>query len=178
MAVFAGIVYGILHDQITARVCVEYFTIGHPPLIASRSPTLLALAWGVVATWWFALPLGVALASSARLDERPRLAASQIIKPVIVLLAAMGVAAFLSGTTGYVLAVRHFVVPDEWVLLHIPAAKQSAFIADSWAHLASYLGGFLGAIFLCLYVWHSRGRFAADARKQVRYSVACGSDER
>ena len=24
------IVYRVLHDQITARICVEYFTIGHP----------------------------------------------------------------------------------------------------------------------------------------------------
>lgn len=156
MAVFAGIAYGILHDQVTARVCVEYFTIGHPPLIASRSPTLLALAWGVVATWWFALPLGVALASSARLGERTRLTASQLVQPVVVLLAAMGAAAFLSGVTGYVLAVRHVIVPNEWVLLHIPSDTQSAFIADSWAHLASYLAGFFGAIILCLYVWHSR----------------------
>jgi len=154
MAVFAGIVYGILHDQVTARVCVEYFTIGHPRLIASRSPTLLALAWGVVATWWFAVPLGVALASSARLGERRRLVASALIKPMVVLLAAMGAVALLSGTMGYVLAVRHFIVPDEWVLLHIPSVKQSAFIADSWAHLA----GFFGAVILCLYVWHSRRR--------------------
>jgi hypothetical protein len=162
MAVLAGIVYGILHDQVTARVCVEYFTIGHPPLIASRSPTLLALAWGVVATWWFAVPLGVALASSAQLGERPRLAASQLVKPVVVLLAVMGAVALLSGMTGYVLAARHFLVPDEWVLLHIPSAKQSAFIADSWAHLASYLAGFFGAIVLCLYVWHLRRRLTLD----------------
>jgi hypothetical protein len=77
MLVFAGIVYGILHDQVTARVCVEYFTVGHPPPIPSRSPTLLALAWGIVAAW-FALSLGVGPASSARLGERPRLAASQL----------------------------------------------------------------------------------------------------
>ena len=32
MEVAAAIVYGILHDQITARVCVEYFTIGHAPI--------------------------------------------------------------------------------------------------------------------------------------------------
>jgi hypothetical protein len=61
-----GIAYGILHDQVTARVCLEYFIIGHPPLIASESPTLLAIAWGIVATWWFALPLGFALAAAAR----------------------------------------------------------------------------------------------------------------
>ena len=32
LCIVAAIVYGILHDQVTARVCVEYFTIGHPPI--------------------------------------------------------------------------------------------------------------------------------------------------
>ncbi|MEA2239524.1 MAG: hypothetical protein QOC81_4248 [Thermoanaerobaculia bacterium] len=160
MAVFAGIVYGVLHDQVTARICVEYFTIGHPPLIASKSPTLLALAWGVVATWWFALPLGVALASSAQLGDRPRLSASQLIRPVLCLLGVMGAAALLSGITGYVLANRHWLTPNEWVLMNIPSEKQAPFVADLWAHSASYLAGFLGAIVLCLYVWRSRSPLA------------------
>jgi hypothetical protein len=158
MAVFAGVVYGVVHDQVTARVCVEYFTIGHPPLIPTESPTLLALAWGVAATWWFALPLGVALASSARLGDRPKLTALQLVRPVLTLLGAMGTVALLSGITGYVLASRHSVVPNEWILMNIPSAKQAAFIADWWAHSASYLAGFVGAIVLCLYIWRSRSR--------------------
>ena len=170
MAVLAGIVYGVLHDQVTARVCVEYFTIGHPPLIPSQSPTLLALAWGVVATWWFALPLGVALASAARLGDRPRLTASQLVKPMLSLLGAMGVVAFLSGTTGYVLAARHSIAPNEWVLQNIPSGKQSAFIADWWAHSASYLAGFLGAIVLCVYVWQSRSRLSPIDEQQLSLS--------
>ena len=43
--------YGILHDLITAHVCVEYFTIGHPRIVDSESPLVLALVWGVVAMW-------------------------------------------------------------------------------------------------------------------------------
>src|SRR5215510_14402353 len=89
----AAITYGIVHDQVTARVCVEYFTIGHPPLIPSTSPTLLALAWGVVATWWVGLPLGFMLASAARLGPRPKLSAAQLMPLVGRLLTAMGAAA-------------------------------------------------------------------------------------
>lgn len=40
--ILAAIVYGICHDQVTARVCVEYFTIGHPPIFHTDSPTLKA----------------------------------------------------------------------------------------------------------------------------------------
>jgi hypothetical protein len=164
LAVLAGIGYGILHDQVTARVCVEYFTIGHPPLIPSQSPTLLAIAWGIVATWWFSLPLGVALASAARVGDRPKLVASQILRPLMWLLAMMGSVALVSGITGYVLASTRRLAPNEWVPANIPPAKQDAFIADWWAHSASYLGGFAGAMVLCLYVWHLRSRItnAAD----------------
>ncbi|WP_395090968.1 hypothetical protein [Armatimonas sp.] len=48
--------YGIAHDQITARVCIEYFTIGHfSPTNISWTPTVLGLYWGIVATWWVGL---------------------------------------------------------------------------------------------------------------------------
>ena len=41
LCIAVAVVYGILHDQVTARVCVEYFTIGHPPMFPTNSPTLL-----------------------------------------------------------------------------------------------------------------------------------------
>ena len=70
-SVFASIVYGILHDQVTARVCVEYFTIGHPPVFNTNDPTLLAIGWGIIATWWVGLILGIPLAVAARAGNRP-----------------------------------------------------------------------------------------------------------
>jgi hypothetical protein len=54
LALLAGITYGVLHDQVTVRVCIEYFTIGHPRIFSTMSPTLLAIGWGIIATWWFA----------------------------------------------------------------------------------------------------------------------------
>jgi len=50
------VAYGLVHDQVTVRVSLEYFTIGHPQLITTSSPTLLALFWGAAATWWVGLP--------------------------------------------------------------------------------------------------------------------------
>ncbi|RIV77594.1 hypothetical protein [Pelagerythrobacter aerophilus] len=51
-SVIAAIIYGILHDLITAHVALEYFTIAHPPVFPTRNPMLLAFGWGVIATWW------------------------------------------------------------------------------------------------------------------------------
>ena len=62
LCVLAAVLYGVAHDQVTARVCVEYFTIGHPRILATESPTVLGLAWGVIATWWVGLVLGAPLA--------------------------------------------------------------------------------------------------------------------
>jgi hypothetical protein len=47
---FAAIAYGILHDQVTAHLCVEYFSVAHPDIFHTKSAFLLALGWGVVAT--------------------------------------------------------------------------------------------------------------------------------
>ena len=50
MSIIAAVLYGIAHDQITARICVEYFTIGHPPIFGTDDATLLGLGWGIFAT--------------------------------------------------------------------------------------------------------------------------------
>ena len=60
LCVAAAILYGIIHDQFTARICVEYFTIFHPPVFPTQSPTLLGIGWGIIATWW----MGAFLAKS------------------------------------------------------------------------------------------------------------------
>ena len=72
MCVLAAVGYGIVHDQVTARVCVEYFTIGHPPVFGTDDPTLLGIGWGIIATWWVGVLLGIPLAMVARLGSRPK----------------------------------------------------------------------------------------------------------
>src|SRR5687768_3279430 len=104
MSILAAIIYGIAHDQVTARVCVEYFTIGHPPIFRTDDPTLLGLGWGIVATWWVGLILGVALALTARAGSRPRTPAAALARPVATLLAVMGVGAALAGGIGWAVA--------------------------------------------------------------------------
>ncbi len=72
LCIAMAILYGIVHDQVTARVCVEYFTIGHPPVFDTDDTTLLALGWGVIATWWVGLGLGIPLAIAARAGSMPK----------------------------------------------------------------------------------------------------------
>lgn len=161
LALVAAIGYGILHDQITARVCVEYFTIGHPRIFPTESPTLLAIGWGIVATWWFALPLGFALACAARLGERPKKSAGELLPPLLVLVGSIAALALLTGIVSYFLARAGVFPIDPWVVAHVPASARLRFTADWSAHTASYAGGFIGSIILCIWVWRSRRRVAA-----------------
>jgi hypothetical protein len=79
ICVIAGVLYGIVHDQFTARICLEYFTIFHPPLFQTQSPTLLGIGWGIVATWWVGAFFSVPMILAARAGRRQPLQASELI---------------------------------------------------------------------------------------------------
>ena len=148
--VLAAVVYGILHDQVTARVCLEYFTVFHAPVFGTQSPTLLGIGWGIIATWWVGLFLGVMLAIAARLGKRPKVGLRELVKPVIRLMIVVGVLAIAFGVVGYFAAEQGWVSMARPWSQRIPEARHTRFLADLWAHNASYAFGFLGGVWLCV----------------------------
>ena len=146
--IVAAVLYGIVHDQVTTRICVEYFSVFHPPIFPTQSPTLLALGWGVIATWWMGAFLGVLLAVAARAGSRTKVAGSELVLPIAKLLAVMGILASVAGLVGYILSSRATIAPPEWIASVLPQARHSRFMADWWAHNASYFVGFFGGIAL------------------------------
>lgn len=152
----AAVAYGILHDQVTVRVCVEYFTVGHPPVFATDNPTWLALGWGTLATWWFGLFLGVPLALMARLGPPPRVPARALVGPVLRLLGGVGGCALLAGIVGYALGTAGLAAVIEPVTRTLPATKHAPYLADSFAHAAAYLCGFAGSSFVWIAAWRQR----------------------
>jgi hypothetical protein len=160
LGVVAAIAYGIAHDNVTARVCVEYFTIGHPRIFGTESPTLLALGWGVLATWWVGFGLGVYLALVSRVGRKPKLGAVDFFKPLGVLLATMAAMSLVSGFAGY------YAANHRWIWLvgdkagQIPEARHPLFLADLWAHLAAYASAFVGGIILAIWATIRRNRLA------------------
>src|SRR5438046_1821291 len=89
LSIGAAVFYGVLHDQITARLCIEYFTVAHPPVVLSDSPTLQGLVWGVIATWWVGFLLGVPLAIVALTGDYPIWTAKSLMRPIGILLTIM-----------------------------------------------------------------------------------------
>ena len=155
--VLAAVLYGVVHDQITARLCVEYFTVFHPPIFHSQSPTLLGIGWGIVATWWVGAFFAVPLILAARAGNHPPLRASQVLPSIGWLLAFMAAVALLSGITGYVLA-RQGIVATDWLSFTDSPAKRYRFMADWWAHTASYAAAFVGGIVVCVITYRKRIR--------------------
>src|SRR5262249_49676939 len=145
----AAVLYGIVHDLFTAHICVEYFSVFHPPVFSTKSPILLAISWGVLATWWMGAFLGVLLAFSARAGSRSKIEASSLIRPISKLLLIMGLLAVVAGLTGYTLTRRGTIAPPHWAASVLPPTRHARFMADLWAHYASYLFGVTGGILLC-----------------------------
>lgn len=163
LCIVTAIVYGILHDQVTARICVEYFTIGHPPIFGTDDPTLLGIGWGILATWWVGVMLGIPLALAARIGKRPKRSAASLARPVVVLMVVSAVCALTAGTLGATLARNGIVWLVELLASAVPRHKHVAFLADLWAHNASYLSGFIGGGILIVCVWLQR-RTAANSQ--------------
>lgn len=158
MSMAAASVYGVLHDQITARICVEYFTLAHPPLFDTDDPTLLGLGWGVVATWWVGLILGLLLAFAARVGSRPKRDAASLVVPLFRLGAITAFSALLAAMLAWSLGRDEAIV---FALIGPLAPNVShelvaAFVAVAAAHLASYGVGVIGGIVVIVQTWRSR----------------------
>jgi len=164
LCVAAAIVYGIVHDQITARICLEYFTIGHPPVFPTDDPTLLGLGWGIIATWWVGLILGLLLIPAARLGNRPPRPVRSLVRPILILMIVAGFTAIIAGVAGSILAKAGTVELTGSIAEQVPKNRHPAYIACLFAHTASYAIGFVGGGVLIATVWAQRG---IDRRKGV-----------
>ena len=160
LGLIAAIAFGVVHDQVTARVCVEYFTIGHPPLFGTSSPTLLAVGWGVLGTWRLGLVLAVVTAIFARLGSRPPVTARRLLRPLAVLLLAVAAASLVFGIAGFFLVARDVIAVDRTLVWGVPPSSHARFVADLWAHRAAYLVGYFASV--VLWGWIVRQRLAAE----------------
>jgi hypothetical protein len=78
----------------------------------------------------------------------------------------MAASAVLFGITGYVLA-RKGVLPTDWLTFSASPAMRYRFMADWWAHTASYGVAFAGGVVLCVMTYRRRLRQEPlDRRRQ------------
>jgi len=150
LAVAAAIVYGILHDLFTVHLCLEYFTKFHPPILGgTQNPILLALGWGVIATWWVGLPLGILLAIASRAVRAHQLTWRDQLQPIIILLVFMAIAALVMGQVARVLT-DPANYETSLARYYVPREKMLDFNSCLAMHQASYIAGALGGLLLVL----------------------------
>jgi hypothetical protein len=158
MSVAAAVLYGVLHDQVTIRVCLEYFTVFHPKILDDPSPTLLAATWGVLATWWVGLPLGFLLAMAARFGSGTQRTAAELWPSLARLLLLMGSPAAIACVAGFLAHRAGWAeMPVGWAS-RIPPDRHDNFLAAWWAHHTSYGFAAIGGLWLV-------GRTAAKRRR-------------
>ena len=168
--VVCAIIYGILHDQVTAHVAVEYFTVAHPLVFPTESPFWLAVGWGIIATWWVGLSLGLLLALIARVGPWPKQGFADLRKPILMLMAVSGISAILAGLLGFALTA----LSGPWTIGSwdevITPERQARFAFAAWAHSASYLVGALGGVLLAVRTLLKRQELAQAASTSSTYS--------
>ena len=157
--------YGIAHDQVTAHLCIEYFTVAHAEVFATGSAMLLAFGWGIIASWWMGAILGVVIAGAARIGPPPRLTMEQLVVPALMLLAAMALASTAAGVAGYASAAWGDAAIPASYATDVPLRSHDRFVAVWWAHNAAYGAGFVGALALSIWIVVRRVRAGSRDRE-------------
>ncbi|MBS1720165.1 MAG: hypothetical protein JST35_06945 [Armatimonadetes bacterium] len=113
MGVGGAILYGWALDFVTAHFCIEYFTEWHPDIGVPPVGWMIALAWGVVASWHVGLIGAIIVTTAARYGQLPKLD-ERWLGPR--LMGGLAVCYALSHSIGW---VRHFtVIPNDDPVYH------------------------------------------------------------
>ncbi|MFO0799973.1 MAG: hypothetical protein U0804_21080 [Gemmataceae bacterium] len=163
--VVAMVAYGAAQDQVTARLCPEYFTVAHNPIPGVSDPTLLGLAWGFLGGWWGGLLLGLGLAAAARAGPAPPAPTRRLVRVVAVLFAVVGAASALAGV-GSLLNADHLGVSvgGPWASA-VPPERHRRLLAVANTHFTTYAAAAAGSVVACAWVFRGRGRNGVDPRR-------------
>jgi hypothetical protein len=171
-SVGAAVLYGILNDQVTIRVCKEYFTHGFHKLmlddypdnflkrhfLQSNSATKLAIGWGIFGTYDLGkyLATGMLAATRIPLGSIPRLSIKDLILPTTIAFSGVGLACLAKGLYGYRKAAK---MTEEELnnAINCPDLKNSSpatkrkFIANAYAHDAAFSAGACAGAAMIIY---------------------------
>lgn len=162
LCTLASIGYGIVHDLMSTQVCLEYFTVHHPPVFATQNPLLLALAWGVYATFWMGAILGLLLGGVAVYGKAPILPARAIRKPLILGLAGLLVFAILSWLVIYAIG-GYAIQLAQSQGKNPPSELDRRLVSSAVAHMVSYSGSVVLAVLLSAWIIWKRRKLLAPA---------------
>ncbi len=164
MGLVAIVGYAILQDQVSARLCPEYFTVLHNPIPGVTDPTLLGVCWGFIGGWWGGVVLGYAVGLVATLGPRPQLTPRELVRPMGFLVGAVAVVTALTGLSVWRHAEMMGVMLDPGTAEFVPLKRHKALLTVACYHLVAYASAAIGGVVLCVWV-------AVERRKRARAEV-------
>ena len=183
LAVGAGALYGILHDQVTARICLEYFSRGFHQanvtywpstgilgaakgiLQTTASPTVTACIWGPIATFEVGLYSGTLLAAVSRFGKRDKYTAKKLVKPVATVMAVTGICSALALNFP---TNRNFI-GSRSVTQGVSLENLDSFWRCASAHNTAYTVGAIATVGAALWVLYQRLK-ATDTEQKDKIS--------
>jgi hypothetical protein len=166
MCVGLSIVYGVLHDQLTARAYLPYFTEWEPHAsmmqLNTNDPTWVGLAWGFAATWWVGLILGLPLALVSTSGSDNWWTWRRLTGYLSGLLVCVGGLAAL----GYLMSLaNHLKVDPSLPGSAVPSGDTTSlelFTAVLVAHNISYIGGAAAGVVMIWMIFRIRRRIDSE----------------
>jgi len=161
IGIAAEVCYAMLQDQISARMCPEYFTVAHPRIEGLTNPTLMGLTWGFLGAWWGGALIGALTGFCARLGSWPKLNPPELLRPIALLLIFQAGATAAGGWLAtYEVAEPGFLIVES-LATHIPAERHHACFIVSRMHQGTYLSAIAGGVFICGWILRRRLLLAA-----------------
>jgi hypothetical protein len=140
---------GICLDLVTANVAVEYFSVHHPKFLPTENPWILALFWGVAASWWFGEIAGATVALINHRRQRP-------LEPIRILKRST-MACVVLWTTMILILLTVMAISSRIPMEQRRATFESdrRLVAVAMAHQFEYVLGAVAVMVIAVMTWRS-----------------------
>jgi hypothetical protein len=170
IGIIAEVLYGMIQDQFSARLCPEYFTVAHPRIVGLTDPTLLGITWGFLGAWWGGAILGAVVGFAARLGKRPKLSPRDLALPFLLLLIGQLAITVAAGWYATVEVTEPGFRIIEPLASHIPPERHHACFIVSRMHQGTYLSAIVGGCLLCAWVAWRRTHLSSVEINRANHS--------
>jgi hypothetical protein len=150
--------YGMLMDQVSVRLCPEYFTVLHNPIPGLTDPTLLGLAWGFLGAAGGGVAMGYLAGLTATIGRKPPLTTRELIIPMLLLVGGVTMATAVTGAIVAIHAATFEIHLDPLFQKRIPVERHHSLFTVACYHAAAYASAILGSIVLFDWIGRERTR--------------------
>lgn len=148
--------YGMIQDQVSARLCPEYFTHLHPPISGLADPTLLGFVWGFLGAWWGGAFLGYAAGLAATVGKKPPLPTSALVRPLLGVVLATGFVAAVTGVAVALHADALGVAVTATAADAVVTSRHQNLLTVSCYHFAAYVTATVAGVGTCIRIARRR----------------------